>query len=683
MANRLSINPDYQTPVASKIQPNLKYADVSSQFSCGGLYIDAAKSSQDTQEALLIQDILYILQGHEGQLIRFANSYDPESLGCRLRGPDYQIAKVINPAFKDLTRSIISCGQWYIGIKTWAESYCKLRYGRIAQAFSEALDQHVIYPYCEKITQIESTFLHSRDYSLHSLRIDLKYMARQLFCAYNLCHTLEIQNAKRVSSMLVTQENELVIDQSIKGGELIRFLCDEARLSLGDPQLYSLFKKLLSTVSSPYIEMLDDWIHRGQLHDPFDEFLIREVSVPLRFNSAEEFDSLENKRFELRTDKCPPQLLECARKICLAGTYLKAYLSYRDPLQEELSIESENIEQFEAMSLRNVEIDDPQLLAIINKTYATANERLLGLLHKRDLIGLLSSLRHYFLFDRADFLYGFLDTANNELRRASSDISLTRLQYLLDMSLRQPGTASFEYDYKENVEVSLSTKSITGYLITVTAGQRAIDESTSSNIDNLELLTGFEAFQLDFNVPFPLSLVVPRGAIARYQFLFRRLLELKTLERDLNEIWHLQTAQDAVDLVEYREVTLRIRMTNYLYHVMYHCMTEVLEPRFQQLVREQLPACTTVDSVSEVHSTFIDRCMRECMLTDDGLLRRQGQMHAVIKSYTSLYRQSSSSKTSIDQIDRSFGIALSMLLEQINLCADASLLSLSARLHLI
>lgn len=683
MTTRVKLLYDYQTPIGGKIDPCDKYSEKSaSLFASNALYIEASKSSLQSQEAILMQDILYILGGHEGQLIRFANSYDPKSLDCRLQGPDYQIARFIDPSFKDLTRSIICCGQWYIGIKAYVDSQSYFENGRVMQAFIEAIDEYILASYTEQVTQIEAKLLYGRDYTLHSLRTDLNYIARQLSCVFNLCQSIILENKKRASSSVEGPNSS----HGIKGGDLIRFLCEEARLSLGDPQVYQLSQKLISCASRPYLEMLYTWIHRGVIDDPFNEFLVREVDVPLHFNTTnDEIAYLEKKRYELRENECPPQLSECAVRIRSAGLYLKAYLHFRDPLDEGASEMSQNAQE-NPTELKG--IDDPELVSIIHQSYAYANTKLLSLLHRRDLLGLLSSLRHYFLFDRADFLFGFMDIADTELRKHPSEISVVRLQYLLDMSLRQPGTASFDDDYKDYVEVALSNKSITDYLITVTSRKKGQLESVVTQRDQI---IGFESFMLDFKVPFPLSLVVQRGAITRYQFLFRRLLELKSLERDLAEVWRLQSK--AIDSngsnlpVNHTDVLIRTRMMNFVYHVMYHCTVEVLEPRFQQLVSEQIPMCTTVDKVAAMHSAFIDKCMRECMLTEDGLLSRQGQVHNVIRTYTDLYLRPDQRKDreafSLEEILDGFNRSLSFFLDEINVCADASLLALSAKLHLI
>jgi len=49
-------------------------------------------------------------------------------------------------------------------------------------------------------------------------------------------------------------------------------------------------------------------------------------------------------------------------------------------------------------------------------------------------------------------------------------------------------------------------------------------------------------------------------------------------------------------------------------------MFEVLEPNWQ-ILEERLKKVTTVDEVLKHHNDFLDTCLKECMLTNNGLLQ--------------------------------------------------------------
>jgi gamma-tubulin complex component 2 len=50
-------------------------------------------------------------------------------------------------------------------------------------------------------------------------------------------------------------------------------------------------------------------------------------------------------------------------------------------------------------------------------------------------------------------------------------------------------------------------------------------------------ILGFDALELDYSVPFPLSLVISRKTVLRYQLIFRHLLSLRHLETLLVTSW--------------------------------------------------------------------------------------------------------------------------------------------------
>lgn len=70
----------------------------------------------------------------------------------------------------------------------------------------------------------------------------------------------------------------------------------------------------------------------------------------------------------------------------------------------------------------------------IQSAFTTSSAALLQLLQQE--LGLnrtLAALKHYFLLDQGDLLVSFLDTAEEELSKPASQVSVIRLQSLLDL----------------------------------------------------------------------------------------------------------------------------------------------------------------------------------------------------------------------------------------------------------
>ena len=128
---------------------------------------------------------------------------------------------------------------------------------------------------------------------------------------------------------------------------------------------------------------------------------------------------------------------------------------------------------------------------------------------------------------------------------------------------------------------------------------------------------------------FPLSLVISRKTILRYQLVFRFLLHLKSVEQSLASMWIEQkttTWRKSVpnhpefEKWRLRVLLLRARMLAFVQQILAFVTFEVLEPNWRSL-EAKLAKVTTVDQLLRDHVDFLDTCLKECMLTSAKLLR--------------------------------------------------------------
>ncbi|ORX62322.1 hypothetical protein DM01DRAFT_1331765 [Hesseltinella vesiculosa] len=308
-------------------------------------------------------------------------------------------------------------------------------------------------------------------------------------------------------------------------------------------------------------------------------------------------------------------------------------------------------------------VDGGTFVKNLEVAYRYANHTLLHLLlHEQQLNARLRSLKHYFFLDQSDFLTSFLDLAKDELKRPADDIPITRLQSLMDIVLRNSASVTASDPFKEDVVVVMSPLKLVDQLLCIinVAGLDASDtshllsnprdmgsslfldrsQSMANSISNSqqlasgsrEALNGYDALTLDYTVTFPLSLVISRKALTKYQLLFRHLLCLKHVEDLLCQAWMEQkerhwrhqprptTATNAATAFKFRAFSLRSRMLSFVQQFTYYVTNEVLEPNWQQL-HGNLAKVDTVDEVLQYHSDFLDSCLKECMLTNSKLLR--------------------------------------------------------------
>lgn len=169
--------------------------------------------------------------------------------------------------------------------------------------------------------------------------------------------------------------------------------------------------------------------------------------------------------------------------------------------------------------------------------------------------------------------------------------------------------------------------------------------------DDKKPMLAIDALTLDYNVKFPLSLVISRKTILRYQLLFRFLLHLKHVEQSLASMWIEQKTtpwrrpvhnHPEFEQWRLRVALLRARMLAFVQQILAFTTFEVLEPNWRAL-EAKLAKVTTVDQLLRDHVDFLDTCLKECMLTSAKLLRAYSRMIVTCSTfalYTSSFTKS-------------------------------------------
>ncbi|KAL6966183.1 hypothetical protein U1Q18_031961 [Sarracenia purpurea var. burkii] len=156
-----------------------------------------------------------------------------------------------------------------------------------------------------------------------------------------------------------------------------------------------------------------------------------------------------------------------------------------------------------------------------------------------DLMGKLRSIKHYLLLDQGDFLVHFMDIASDELSKKPDEISVEKLQHLefymhdfvplivslLDLALRTTAAAAdpCHEDLTCCVEISTLIKTLS-MLKDIEINLIIYD---GSDFEEPVSITGLETFFLSYKVQWPLSLVISRKALTKYQLIFRFLFHCK------------------------------------------------------------------------------------------------------------------------------------------------------------
>ena len=620
------------------------------------------------QESAIIEDLLFAFMGYEGQYIRLAKSYNPMAEKDRLVGPSFTILPGLDPSLRDLTTTMLKMATHYCAVEAFVEVQSRGEFGMINHALCSSM-RKLLKEYLMLIAQLENQFISNTSFTLHVLHIQILPTMHKMFQLYILG-----QELLRKNLLLEDDPEEFVDDfddddilkqlkengdlvpgstssKICKGGNILRQLTERLSFMSGDPAARDVLRGLLQDASRPYMTMLNEWLHHGGIKDPHAEFLVKEEQVIGKDRLLEDFtDQYWDKRYTIRDTDVPPQLEAIKKKVLLAGKYLNVV---RECGGVDIGNEVKEVPKT---------FDDPKFLDNVHGAYAHANSALLKLLvTTHALPARLRSMKHYFFLDHSDFFSYFLLLGDSELKKPAKAVNESKLQALLDLVLRQPGSVAAQDPYKEDVRVNMSNWPLTKFLLSVVSvtgyegneadevmsqGRTSLTQITQAAEEDDNKMSGFQALEFKYSVPFPVSLVINSKNVLRYQIIFRYILSMRHLEglvvnswEDHTKImtWTHKSSNRKLELWKRRSWALRARMLSFVQQLIYYCTFEVIEPNWNILMEKVNESATnvwtqqlrdgrprvnrTVDELMLDHVYFLDTCLKELMLLNPRLLR--------------------------------------------------------------
>ncbi|PSR76389.1 hypothetical protein PHLCEN_2v8485 [Hermanssonia centrifuga] len=668
----------------------------------------------ELQEALILEDLLFVLMGIEGSYITFPHDYSPEDEDP-LQGLRFIVSPTLDPSLRDLAERILPLATYYTAITSFIEARSHLDFGLVNHALCAAM-RDMLKDYQTLLAQLEFAFNMSPQFTLQKLWFYVHPTLHTLSLLYLLStelasaddpvgsdsasnssnsdgeddarnEALGLGGAKLKAVLSEINKTSQLGDGSsgiaVKGGEVLAILHERMQNMSGDPAAKELYGALLQAAGRPYVDMVQVWIRTGRLVDPYEELCIKESKFIDRGTLEVDYtDEYWERRYTLRdgstlggTSKrhqagiplprspggrlpggacVPPTLERWKHKMLLAGKYLNVI--------RECGIEaSNNMTQDD----EPVFLDDERLYKVVDDAYTHANRTLLRLLLRdQQLIPRLRSLKRYFFLSQSSFLTHFLDLSHSELRKSARSASLVKLQSLLDLALNTD-TQGEDAMFREDVKVTVAGSGLYEWLLNVVNVSGVIggddagvaesigqnQEETKKEKDDKKQMLAIDALTLDYNVNFPLSLVISRKTILRYQLIFRFLLHLKHVEQSLATMWieHKTPAwrrptRPSTDKpatpepgtkdwhAEFenwrkRVFLLRARMLAFVQQILAFATFEVLEPNWRKLEGKlEAGKVDTVDQLLRDHVDFLDTCLKECMLTSSKLLRAYSRL---------------------------------------------------------
>ncbi|RCI09503.1 hypothetical protein L249_4083, partial [Ophiocordyceps polyrhachis-furcata BCC 54312] len=617
--------------------------------------------SLEVQEAAMVEDLLFVFMGYEGQYVRYAKGYNPTDERDRLSGPTFRILPGLDPSLHDLTLSMLPMATHYSALVAFCDVQSRSDFGAVNHALCASV-RRFLHDYLVLMAQLETQFLTSESFTIHVLNLHTVSTSQMMLQLYSLARELLKKNGlldddetdvdddgdddsddydkviERLTPGGDLMSSKMAGKGICKGGAVLGILTRRLETLSGDAAARALLTSLLRDASRPYMVMLNEWLHHGAINDPHSEFLIKEQKSIRRERLEQDYtDEYWERRYTIRDQHGPPQLDGVKDKVLLAGKYLNVVR------------ECGGVDASKEVADVPTSLDHDGFLDNVNNAYAHANASLMQLLlTAHALPARLRSMKHYFFLDPSDYFSYFLELGASELRKPVKSVNTAKLQSLLDLVLRQPGSVVALDPFKEDVRVEMKEMTLIKSLqrvVNITGIEQGESLQPLSAIEEQQQdknATGFTSLQLDYSVPFPVSLVISRKTVWRYQALFRYLLSLRYLESQLSTTWQTQTravswahrgSNVGLEMWKRRAWTLRARMLVFVQQLLYYCTAEVLEPNWNRFMARLQPGMgagdasdskkptRTVDELMQDHVDFLDTCLKECMLTNSKLLR--------------------------------------------------------------
>lgn len=554
------------------------------------------------QELLILDDLLYAMMGVDGRYISAWRSTDDESRsgvvvqGSRLARVKFEVEIGLEAPLAALVNNMLPLCTDAATVRAFIESRQDFKHGFVSHALAADL-RELLNDWSTLIVQLE----HQRNIGSLSLQ------AAWFYCQ-------PAAPALRLMANIASRAFYL------KGASVLNLLHREGCEHAGDSAVLALVQRLSKAAAKPYIQAIELWVYDGQVDDPYDEFLILEQQEMKKQSLNDDYNSAYwTKRYSLREEF--PQFIgeQLAQKILTTGRYLNAVRETSLASLAELPAKpSDGLGRMQFGP--NMIVGTGKYADRIAERFEHAASKLLHIMWQEgDLKARLESMKMYFLHARGDYLVFFLDTAAAELKRDSDDIRLSRLDTLLDLALKSSSAANDLHS--DDMSCSVEGHRLTQQLSEMDDGDGVTPPSTS----NADELTGFDTFVLDYDAPWPASVVLNRRAVTMYQILFRHLFGFKYAERELCAGWQRLRSLRRNALAKAH--VLNQRMLNFLQNYLYYVTNEVIEPHWDKM-SAQMEEARSVDELIAIHGAFLESCMKDATLFWPKLLKRLDRLRS-------------------------------------------------------
>uniref|UniRef100_A0A8B9KJ55 Gamma-tubulin complex component n=1 Tax=Astyanax mexicanus TaxID=7994 RepID=A0A8B9KJ55_ASTMX len=242
------------------------------------------------QEQALVEDLLYVLIGVDGRDV----TAQPV-LGRQSRS--FIVDPSLDMSIKELVNRVLPVASCYSTITRFTEEKSSFEYGQVNHALTAAM-RTLMKEYLILVTQLE-----------HLHRQGMLSLQKLWFYIQPTMRTIEV-----LASIATSVEKG-----ECMGGSTLSLLHDRTFNYTGDSQAQELCLYLTKAASVPYFEILEKWIYRGIIKDPYGEFMVEEHELQKEKIQEDYNDKYWDQRYTIVQHKIPSFLQKMADKILSTG----------------------------------------------------------------------------------------------------------------------------------------------------------------------------------------------------------------------------------------------------------------------------------------------------------------------------------------------------------------------------
>jgi len=231
----------------------------------------------------------------------------------------------------------------------------------------------------------------------------------------------------------------------------------------------------------------------------------------------------------------------------------------------------------------------------------------------------LNRLREFYFMNDIKSMSSYLALCKNELSKPASSVDknwLDRQAFLI-----WP-------EEENNLSCGIASASFFHQLL-------GIISSTAIQSDMPHLANQYQAinyFTVNFNIPFPMNLVVNQDSISKYQIIFRLRLSILNQISSMNKKFKFQRK---LPQIQKSFEQARISILYFFQIFQTYLSHDVLEPQYNHLLA-QFKLAQGLDRVIALHSNYLDTCLRECLMTNSRLVQILSTIVSISNNFVAL-----------------------------------------------